>query len=83
MGLDVRLNALKQRALATSPNSAEGSDKADKIEHAGRRLVAKTGMGREYKVLGIVADGKAEDKNSEGEGEEREEVWPFVGKDDV
>lgn len=96
MGLDIRLNALKQRAP---------KERADVIEGATKRLVDKMGMGKEYRVLGIVADGLGEVHEGEvgkvngeqrggggekegsdgggGEGEGEGAVWPFVGGEDV
>ncbi|EIM90675.1 DUF185-domain-containing protein [Stereum hirsutum FP-91666 SS1] len=79
MGLDIRLNALKQRAP---------KERADVIEGAAKRLVDKMGMGKEYRVLGIVADGlgggeKEGSDGGGGEGEGEGAVWPFVGGEDV
>lgn len=84
MGLDLRLHGLKQRAP---------KERAEVIEGAAKRLIDKLGMGREYRVLGVVADGRGEvgegkvgqvngEQGEEG-GEEEGAVWPFVGGEDA
>ncbi|CAO1623462.1 unnamed protein product [Parajaminaea phylloscopi] len=69
LGLSQRVEALV-RANAASPEKASG------IESAAKRLVDPTGMGGQYKVLGI--DGA---KTMEGgqriEVTEEDKVWPF------
>ena len=44
------------------------------IVAAARRLVDPTGMGQQYKVLGITGTGG----RKVAEGQEESEVWPFV-----
>ena len=61
MGLDLRVKKLVQGALdvARRKHIVQGAD----------RLVSLTGMGKEYKVMGIVPT---------PEGESFEEVYPFL-----
>ena len=44
------------------------------IVAAAHRLVDPTGMGKQYKVLGITGTGG----RKSAEGQEESEVWPFV-----
>jgi len=60
MGIGTRVAAL-QRAAATQ-------ERADALEKAAARLVDATGMGREYKVMGVTG----------GLDSVTEEVWPFI-----
>jgi hypothetical protein len=64
MGIGARVAAL-QRAAA-SP------ERTDALEKAAARLVDATGMGREYKVMGVTAHTIA------GTGATEEDVWPFI-----
>ena len=63
MGLDVRLAKL-----------AEGKTESEKkdLASAALRLVAPTGMGNQYKVLGMTSSGGRESLPAE------KVVWPFV-----
>ncbi|EJD06897.1 DUF185-domain-containing protein [Fomitiporia mediterranea MF3/22] len=67
MGIDARVLRLSA--------SKAGTDKEGKEEivRAAKRLIDPTGMGVQYKVLGVTGTGARE----AGE-KEREEVWPFV-----
>lgn len=62
MGLDMRVAALKR--------AAESEERKDAIQSAAQRLVDMTGMGGEYKVLGVTGGGQRE-------GGAEEQVWPF------
>lgn len=64
MGLDLRV-----RKLIESAPDVEGKKR---ITHAAERLVSLAGMGKEYKVMGIVP---------EIGGELLEEVYPFPSRD--
>jgi hypothetical protein len=61
MGIGTRVAAL-QRAAATQ-------ERADALKKAAARLVDAAGMGREYKVMGVMGGGA---------DSVTEEVWPFV-----
>jgi len=65
MGISARVAAL--RRAAASP------ERADALEKATARLVDATGMGREYKVMGVTV----------GSGAAEEDVWPFVAGEAV
>lgn len=60
LGLAPRVEALVKAASG----SGNGSGRAKEIESSAKRLVDPTGMGAQYKVLGI-------------EGGAGQEVWPF------
>ncbi len=60
MGIGTRVAAL-QRAVASPERGVA-------LEKAAARLVDATGMGREYKVMGVTG----------GVGGGIEEVWPFI-----
>jgi NADH dehydrogenase [ubiquinone] 1 alpha subcomplex assembly factor 7 len=62
MGIDVRVEALKQ--------SATDGNRKSEIDSAAKRLVDLTGMGNQYKVLGVSA---IDPSTAPPEG-----VWPFV-----
>jgi hypothetical protein len=65
MGIGARVAALQH--AAASP------ERADALEKAAARLVDATGMGREYKVMGVTASS----------GAAEEDVWPFVAGEAV
>jgi NADH dehydrogenase [ubiquinone] 1 alpha subcomplex assembly factor 7 len=71
MGLSTRVSAL-QRA-------ASFPERADTLGKAAARLVDPTGMGKEYKVMGVTG-GAARAADADG-------VWPFIAgelrKDDA
>lgn len=62
MGLEVRLDGLVGAAKTTERRTA--------IRDAAKRLVDRTGMGKEYQVMGITSAGGEAGK-----------VWPFYKKD--
>ena len=66
MGIDARV-----ARLTAAKASTDTAGKED-IARAARRLVDPTGMGVQYKVLGITGTGGRELNDGEGE------VWPFV-----
>lgn len=60
-----------QPRLAALLRSAPTEERRKEIESAARRLVDKTGMGEQYKIMGVVPKGKGQ-----GVGEEAG-VFPF------
>jgi hypothetical protein len=65
MGIGTRVATLKRAAALPERGAA--------FEKAAARLVDATGMGREYKVMGVTGGlGKG------GGGDAEEGVWPFV-----
>ena len=58
MGIVARVDGLQRAAVS--------SQRADELGKAAARLVDATGMGREYKVMGVTG------------GRDAEEVWPFI-----
>ncbi len=71
MGLHLRV----ERLVRAAPNEARGKE----MEHAANRLVDKAGMGREYKVLGVV--GRDAGKDQAEADTNGNEIWPFVEKE--
>lgn len=72
MGLALRVERLKRDA----PTEERRAD----IDGAAKRLVDQTGMGKEYKVLGVVGMSPAREISVESEQVENA-VWPFVQAD--
>ncbi|KAG1870766.1 hypothetical protein DFJ58DRAFT_24018 [Suillus subalutaceus] len=64
MGIEIRAAALVR--------SASSLERKKAIEDGASRLIDPLGMGEQYKVLGAVAKGRAE------EGRDGSEVWPFT-----
>lgn len=64
MGIEIRAAALVRSAFSLERKKA--------IEDGASRLIDPLGMGEQYKVLGAVAKGRAE------EGQDVGEVWPFT-----
>lgn len=64
MGIEIRADALVR--------SASSLERKRAIEDGASRLIDPLGMGEQYKVLGAVAKGKAE------EGQDIGEIWPFT-----
>ncbi|KAG1887080.1 S-adenosyl-L-methionine-dependent methyltransferase [Suillus subluteus] len=64
MGIEIRAAALVR--------SASSLERKRAIEDGASRLIDPLGMGEQYKVLGAVAKGRAE------EGQDGSEVWPFT-----
>ncbi|KAA1467716.1 DUF185-domain-containing protein [Dentipellis sp. KUC8613] len=62
MGLRMRVDALKRAARSDERKSA--------IESSAHRLADLTGMGKQYKVLGVTSNGGGEDDAGR--------VWPFL-----
>jgi NADH dehydrogenase [ubiquinone] 1 alpha subcomplex assembly factor 7 len=62
LGLEVRLSALIK--------AAQTEERKRDITSSAKRLVDPTGMGIQYKVLGVVGGGR--------KGSKKGEVWPFV-----
>jgi NADH dehydrogenase [ubiquinone] 1 alpha subcomplex assembly factor 7 len=58
MGLQLRVDALK--------HGSKTEQRERVIEEAAKRLVDSTGMGKEYRVLGITGSDKGQD------------TWPFM-----
>lgn len=63
MGIEVRVDALKR--------SAKDDDRKSDIDRAAKRLVDQTGMGTQYKVLGLTSSVDPSSPSAE-------EVWPFM-----
>ncbi|TDL16465.1 DUF185-domain-containing protein [Rickenella mellea] len=68
MGITVRVNSLMR--------NAKTEDRRTEIARAARRLVDSSGMGREYKVLGVTADPLQ--KHNGKAGDSAEQIWPFA-----
>jgi len=64
MGFDVRFAVLSSKV--------KRKGKAG-LRHACQRLIDRTGMGTEYKVLGLTGNGARQTAQADDE-----EVWPFV-----
>ncbi|KAI0044153.1 DUF185-domain-containing protein [Auriscalpium vulgare] len=66
MGLSTRVDALVR--------AASSAERGNALKEAGERLVSTTGMGKEYKVLGVTGYGR---EGSLPEGVD-DVIWPFV-----
>jgi len=67
MGIQIRVDALVR--------AAQTEERKNAIGEAAKRLVDRTGMGREYQVLGIISDKYKLAGDSES-------VWPFMDLQD-
>lgn len=74
MGLRARADALMRAALTP--------ERRDAIEKATQRIADPAGMGREYRVLGVLG-GRPEKHERDGVNADGEKVlpWPFIEQD--